>query len=136
MTRGKVITLTVVIVLAAVFAAGWCFIQRGFSARDQPTAMETFIARIARRLATPPSMKNAKNLCGSIGGRGGETHPFCRPPRFATLTMEADRQPWERHCGGHKCKSLEMARFIRSSTMASVLPRGETQTRIQTIGSL
>ena len=61
MTRGKAITLTVVIVLAAVFAAGWWFIQPGFSARDQPTAMETFIARTARRLAMPASVKHAKN---------------------------------------------------------------------------
>ena len=61
MKNGKVVMLTVVVVLAAIFVTGWWFIQRGFSARDQPTAIETFIARTARRLATPANMKNAKN---------------------------------------------------------------------------
>lgn len=36
-------------------------IRRGFSAREQPTALEAFVARTARKMATPTSMKNAHN---------------------------------------------------------------------------
>lgn len=61
MKNGKVVMLALVVVLVAIFVTGWWFIQRGFSARDQPAAIETFIARTARRLATPANMKNAKN---------------------------------------------------------------------------
>ncbi|HVZ19038.1 MAG TPA: c-type cytochrome, partial [Terriglobales bacterium] len=33
--------------------AFWLFLRRGFSARSEPTAVETFLARTTRRLATP-----------------------------------------------------------------------------------
>ena len=52
------------VLLAMVVAAviiGAVAIHHGFSARDQPTALEAFVARTARRLATPASMKNARN---------------------------------------------------------------------------
>lgn len=48
------------IVIAAI-VAGVITIRRGFSAREQPTALEAFVARAVRRMATPASMKNAKN---------------------------------------------------------------------------
>ena len=48
------------LVIAAVLAASIA-IRRGFSAREQPTAVEAFVARTTRRLATPASMKNAHN---------------------------------------------------------------------------
>lgn len=48
--------IVIVSIIASVIV-----IRRGFSAREQPTALEAFVARTARRLATPTSMKNAKN---------------------------------------------------------------------------
>lgn len=48
-------------IVIAASVAGVITIHRGFSARGQPTALETFIARAARRMATPASMRNAKN---------------------------------------------------------------------------
>lgn len=48
------------IVIVAV-VVGILTIRRGFSAREQPSGLETFVARTARRLATPASMKNARN---------------------------------------------------------------------------
>jgi mono/diheme cytochrome c family protein len=44
---------------AAVF--GCVTIRRGFSARDNPSAIETYVARTARRLSIPGSERNATN---------------------------------------------------------------------------
>lgn len=44
---------------AAVF--GWVTIRRGFSARDNPSAMETYVVKAARRLSVPASERNAQN---------------------------------------------------------------------------
>ena len=40
---------------------GWQVIQHGFSARDNPSAMEGIVARTARRLSYPASVRDAKN---------------------------------------------------------------------------
>jgi mono/diheme cytochrome c family protein len=48
------------IVIVAI-VGGVIAIRRGFSAREQPTALEAFVARAARRMAVPASMKNARN---------------------------------------------------------------------------
>jgi mono/diheme cytochrome c family protein len=42
-------------------ATGWYFISRGFSARNQPTSVEAFIARRLRHLAIPRGAREAKN---------------------------------------------------------------------------
>jgi mono/diheme cytochrome c family protein len=44
---------------AAVF--GWVTIRRGFSARDNPSAMEAYVAKTARKLSIPASERDAKN---------------------------------------------------------------------------
>jgi mono/diheme cytochrome c family protein len=44
---------------AAVF--GWSTIRRGFSARDNPSAMEAFVARTARKLSIPATGRDSKN---------------------------------------------------------------------------
>lgn len=44
---------------AAVF--GWVTIRRGFSARDNPSAMEAYVAKTARKLSVPASERDAKN---------------------------------------------------------------------------
>jgi mono/diheme cytochrome c family protein len=40
---------------------GWTMIKRGFSARDEPSAIEAFIARNVRRLGVPTSARNLTN---------------------------------------------------------------------------
>ena len=49
----------VVIVVAAI--AGFTTIRRGFSARDNPSTIETYVAKTARRLSVPASKRNAAN---------------------------------------------------------------------------
>src|SRR5450759_4801530 len=54
--------------VAGVAAFGWVTIRRGFSARDNPSVVETYVAKTARRLSVPASERNAKN-------------PFARTPK-------------------------------------------------------
>lgn len=49
------------VVLFAAGAAGWFILGRGFSAREEPTSVEAWVARRVRRLATPRSARNAPN---------------------------------------------------------------------------
>lgn len=54
--------LWILLVLVVVsLAYGTVLIRRGFSTRDQPSALETALARTARDLAIPASGKAAKN---------------------------------------------------------------------------
>jgi len=39
----------------------WTTIRRGFSARDNPSAIEAFVARTVRKLSIPASERDAKN---------------------------------------------------------------------------
>lgn len=47
--------------IAGAAAFGWVTIRRGFSARDNPSAMETYVAKTARKLSVPASERNARN---------------------------------------------------------------------------
>lgn len=47
--------------IAGAAAFGWVTIRRGFSARDNPSAMEAYLARTARNLSIPASERDAKN---------------------------------------------------------------------------
>ena len=51
--------ITLGVVGAAAF--GWVTIRRGFSARDNPSAMEAYVAKTARNLSIPASERDAKN---------------------------------------------------------------------------
>lgn len=55
--------LLIVVVGALALAGGIVFnlLQHGISARDEPTAIETFVARRLRHLAVPASHREAKN---------------------------------------------------------------------------
>jgi mono/diheme cytochrome c family protein len=44
-------------VVLFVIVSGYIVVNRGFSARELPTAGEAFVARTARRLATPAAMR-------------------------------------------------------------------------------
>ncbi|HEV8713673.1 MAG TPA: c-type cytochrome [Candidatus Binatia bacterium] len=62
MTQRSKIGLAIVLLVAAGAAtAFWLLLQHGFSARDQPTAIEAFVARRLRHLAVPRSARQAKN---------------------------------------------------------------------------
>lgn len=52
--------------IAGTAAFGWMTIRRGFSARDNPSAVETYVARTARKLSVPASERNAKNPFASV----------------------------------------------------------------------
>jgi mono/diheme cytochrome c family protein len=57
-------TLLMLIVAAGVASAalfGFATIRRGFSARDSPSFVETYVAKTARRLSVPASQRNASN---------------------------------------------------------------------------
>ncbi|MBI4476826.1 MAG: c-type cytochrome [Acidobacteria bacterium] len=57
------IAVLIPILVVAGLVAGWLYIRNagGFSARATPTAVETIIARTARRLATPAGARDARN---------------------------------------------------------------------------
>jgi mono/diheme cytochrome c family protein len=62
MTKQSKIAIAVVLVLLLGGGLGFTLIlSRGFSARDQPSAVEEFIARRLRRIATPRSARRAEN---------------------------------------------------------------------------
>jgi len=48
-------------VVVAVACAVWFLRSHGFSARSEPTALEAFLARHARQLATEPGARNLRN---------------------------------------------------------------------------
>lgn len=59
--RDKWVAGGVTIMALAGLAIPLTIIRRGVSARDQPTAIEAVLARTMRRLATPSSLRRAKN---------------------------------------------------------------------------
>ncbi len=60
MLKKLAILVLVLIVLAGV-GLWWIFSSGGFSARQQPTALEAILARMARGMAIPSSAKETKN---------------------------------------------------------------------------
>lgn len=63
-------TMKVILMLLLVAVVGgalfvWLIIGRGFSAKDEPTFIEAFVARRVRKLATPRSERDAKNPVAS-----------------------------------------------------------------------
>ena len=57
----KAVLWVLLAVVVVGIAYGDILIRRGFSTKDQPSALETAIARTARDLAIPNSAKDAKN---------------------------------------------------------------------------
>ncbi|RUL83564.1 c-type cytochrome [Tautonia sociabilis] len=56
--------MRIILALALVAAAAWSLSAvagRGFSAREEPTALEEFLARMARTLATPAGVRELAN---------------------------------------------------------------------------
>jgi len=65
MTKGKLVRAlmlwSVVIIVLLIAARGVIAVRRGFSARDNPSALETYVAKTARRLSVPAMQRNATN---------------------------------------------------------------------------
>src|SRR5216683_6489355 len=61
MRRTRALLLLAIAVVIFVVAGASIAVHRGFSARDQPSALETYVARTARRLAVPSKAKGEKN---------------------------------------------------------------------------
>ncbi len=61
MRRTRTLLLLALAVVIFVVAGAVVTVHRGFSARDQPAVLETYVARTARRLAVPSGAKSEKN---------------------------------------------------------------------------
>lgn len=59
--RFRIAAVGGLVVLVALAIGGYVWIHRGFSARDQPSAAEIFLARQMKSLAVPSSAKTAPN---------------------------------------------------------------------------
>ena len=59
--RRRIIVVFFLVGLRAVMGYGWSLIRRGFSAHDEPSALESFAARTARSLAVPASYRSLTN---------------------------------------------------------------------------
>ena len=59
--RKRIVLFVIAIGFVCAVIFGWITIRSGFSARDNPTALETHIARAAKSLSVPTAGKNAKN---------------------------------------------------------------------------
>lgn len=57
----RIVIAVLVLALAVGALASILVLQRGFSARDEPSAVEAFVARRLRRLAIPRSAREAEN---------------------------------------------------------------------------
>lgn len=63
MTKKRTVLLGLFIVcVAGLGYVGFAVYTHGFSAREKPSALETILARHARRIATPSDAKNLRNL--------------------------------------------------------------------------
>lgn len=62
MTRStRVLLIGGFLVVGAITAAGYVWIHHGFRARDQPSGLETFVARRVRSLSVPAEAAKARN---------------------------------------------------------------------------
>ncbi len=59
--RKRAVVATCLVILLAGIAYGWLLIRRGFSAHDEPSALESLVARTARSLAVPGSYGSLTN---------------------------------------------------------------------------
>ncbi len=61
MRRKRFVCLLVLASVMLVLAGAGAAVRRGFSARDQPSALESYVARTARKLAVPSKARSEKN---------------------------------------------------------------------------
>lgn len=83
MKSWKVVLLTVLAIVVATIVCGAVLLRRGFSARKQPSALETIVARTVRNWAIPRLAKEDENPWAEL----------------ATPEVMADaRGHWAAHC--------------------------------------
>jgi len=61
MKRWKAVLLVLVVIALAIIAYGWSVLRHGFSATDQPSAVERVLARSARNLGIAGAARDQKN---------------------------------------------------------------------------
>ncbi len=61
MQRLKVLSWIFLLVFVGLVGLGFVLVRRGFSARDNPSALEAFVARTVRKMAIPAAARDAKN---------------------------------------------------------------------------
>lgn len=59
--KTKVALGSVLVVVVTMLVSGWLIVRRGFSARAEPSAIEAFVARRVRSLATSAEARQALN---------------------------------------------------------------------------
>jgi len=65
MRRNRVVWLLVLVAVMLVLAGAVAAVRDGFSARDQPSKLESYVARTARKLAVPSKARSEKNPFGA-----------------------------------------------------------------------
>jgi mono/diheme cytochrome c family protein len=110
MTRkGITVLVVLLLLLSGAIALGVWFINRGFSAREEPSWIETVLARQARKIATPAEAEELKNphpvteaskaearehyvahcsICHGIDGRGDTAIGRNLYPKVPDMTQE------------------------------------------------
>ena len=87
-TRSKVLIAVGVIFLVGIVYVGLSIARHGFSAKEKPSRLEEFLARHARKIATPADAKALKN-------------PYPVTPE----SLAAGRAHWVDHCA--TCHALD-----------------------------
>ncbi len=80
-TRTKVLIVVLFVFLAGLGYLGVMIARHGFSAREKPSRFEEFLARHARKIATPADAKELKD-------------PYSTNPQ----SLSAAREHWVDHC--------------------------------------
>jgi len=86
--RTKVLLVVLIVFLAGLGYLGVRIARHGFSAREKPSRFEEFLARHARKIATPAGSKELKN-----------------PYSANSETSSAARDHWVEHCA--TCHALD-----------------------------
>jgi cytochrome c5 len=61
MRKNRVVWLLALAAVVVLVVGAGLAVRRGFSAREQPSALETYVARTARKLAVPSKAKSERN---------------------------------------------------------------------------
>ena len=59
--RSIYVLLSLLVIVAGIGVLGWSMLSRGFSARDEPSSAEAYVARGFRRLAMPRKAREVRN---------------------------------------------------------------------------
>jgi len=65
--RGRIVLVTVALLLAGLALWGFAIIRKGFSAREEPGRAEAFAARKLRRMAAPAGARQLRNPVPASG---------------------------------------------------------------------